>query len=59
MQTGPRDLRATRGREGATLKTVNVDALINEIAELTPRRTLKLETADETAEDKAAEATGR
>jgi hypothetical protein len=46
-------------REGATLKTVNVDALINEIAELTPRRTLKLETADETAEDKAAEATGR
>jgi hypothetical protein len=45
-------------REGATLKTVKVDALINEIAELTPRRTLELETADETAEDNAADTTG-
>jgi hypothetical protein len=39
-------------------RTVNVDALINELAELAPRRTLELETVDESVEDNTRETAG-
>jgi hypothetical protein len=48
-----------REEQQRAARTVNVDRLIDELTELPPRRTLKLETADEAAEDKAAEAIGR
>jgi hypothetical protein len=40
-------------------RTVNVDALINELAELAPRRTLEFEMVDEAPEDDEGETPGR
>jgi hypothetical protein len=47
-----------REEQQRSVRTVNVDALIAEIAELAPKPTLELETVDETAEDKAGETAG-
>jgi hypothetical protein len=44
-----------REEKEQTLHTVNVDALIAELAELAPRGTLELETVDGSAEDNAGE----
>ena len=40
------------------VRTVNVDALIDELAELPPQRTLDLEMVDEAPEDDEGETTG-
>jgi hypothetical protein len=41
-----------------SVRTVNVDALINELSKLAPRRTLELEMVGEAPEDDEGETTG-
>jgi hypothetical protein len=52
------DICVRREEQERSVRTVNIDALIAEIAELAPRCTLELETVDDSAEHNAGETAG-